>query len=129
MAKVVKSLSITTPILFAMPFKSEWAQNPIDLNKPRNSGDWEDAGTLKFTKGTVLAKNDAKFLYLALDLTEDKGNDAGTNDYFWLSFDVNRDRAITSNQDVNYGLYPGQPNKLGKQLYLGPNFVCYALQK
>ncbi|OOG77904.1 hypothetical protein [Algoriphagus sp. A40] len=120
MAKVVKSLSITTPILFAMPFKSEWAQNPIDLNKPLNNGDWDEAGTLKFSRGIVLAKNDAKFLYLALDLTEDKGNDTGTNDYFWLSFDVNRDRAITSNQDVNYGLYPGQPNKLGKQLYLGP---------
>jgi hypothetical protein len=120
MAKVVKSLSITTPIVFALPFKSEWAQTPIDINKPLNAGDWEAAGILKFTRGVVLAKNDAKFLYLALDLTEDQGNDSGTNDYFWLSFDVNRDRAITSNQDVNYGLYPGQPNKLGKQFYLGP---------
>jgi hypothetical protein len=120
MAKVVKSLSITTPLLFALPFKSQWAQTPIDLNNPLNNGDWNDAGTLKFTRGFVLVKNDAKFLYLALDLTEDKGNDSGTNDYFWLSFDVNRDRAITSNKDVNYGLYPGQPNKLGKQFYLGP---------
>jgi hypothetical protein len=120
MAKVVKSLSITTPILFAFPFKSEWAQTPIDINKPLSSGDWEDAGTLKFSRGVVLAKNDANFLYLALDLTDDHGNDAGTNDYFWLSFDVNRDRAITANKDVNYGLYPGQPNKLGKQFYLGP---------
>ena len=119
MAKI-RSLSITTPIVFALPFKSEWAQIPIDITAPLSSGGWDDSGKLKFSRGFVLAKNDAKFLYLALDLTEDKGNDTGTNDYFWLSFDKDRDRAITSNQDVNYGLYPGQPNKLGKQFYLGP---------
>ena len=101
-------------------FKSEWAQTPIDINAPLSSGGWEHAGSLKFARGFVLAKNDAKFLYLALDVIEDHGNDSGINDYFWLSFDKNRDRAITANQDVNYALYPGQPNKLGKQLYLGP---------
>lgn len=119
MAKI-RSLSITTPLLFAAPFKSEWAQTPIDINAPLSSGGWEDAGSLKFSRGFVLAKNDARFLYLALDVIQDTGNDTGTNDYFWLSFDKNRDRAITANQDVNYGLYPGQPDKLGKQLYLGP---------
>ncbi len=119
MAKI-RSLSITSPILFAFPLKSEWAQTPIDINAPFNSGGWDDSGTLKFSRGVVHAKNDAKFLYLALDLTEDKGNDTGTNDYFWLTFDKDRNRSITANQDVNYGLYPGQPNKLGKQYYLGP---------
>lgn len=120
MAKL-KSLSITSPLLFALPLKSEWAQVPIDLNASINSGAWDDAGTLKFSRGIILAKNDARFLYLALDVTEDTGNDSGTNDYFWLSFDVNRDRAITANQDINYGLYPGQPNKLARQYYLGPS--------
>lgn len=119
MAKI-RSLSITTPLLFAAPFKSEWAQTPIDINSPLSAGGWEDAGSLKFTRGHVLAKNDTKFLYLALDVIDDTGNDSSTNDYFWLSFDKDRDRAITANQDVNYALYPGQPNKLGKQLYLGP---------
>ncbi|MDG1276027.1 MAG: hypothetical protein P8O16_02020 [Algoriphagus sp.] len=119
MAKL-KNLTITTPLLFAFPLKSEWAINPIDLNAPLNSGDWENAGSLKFTRGFVLAKNDARFLYLALDVVDDTGNDPSTNDYFWLSFDTNRDRAITANQDINYGLYPGKPNKLGIQKYLGP---------
>ncbi|WP_026953393.1 hypothetical protein [Algoriphagus mannitolivorans] len=119
MAKL-RSLSITSPLVFAMPFKSEWAQQPIDLNSPLNSGSWDDAGTLSFSRGVVLAKNDAKFLYLALDVVQDTGNDSSTNDYFWLSFDVNRDRGITANQDINYGLYPGQPDKLGRQFYLGP---------
>lgn len=119
MAKL-RSLSITSPLVFALPFKSEWAQVPIDLDAPLSSGAWDDSGTLKFSRGFVLAKNDARFLYLALDVVADTGNDPSTNDYFWLTFDVNRDRAITSNSDVNYGLYPGKPNKLGKQKYLGP---------
>ncbi len=119
MAKL-RNLSITTPLLFALPLKSTWAISPVDINKPIMDGDWEGAGSLKFTRGYVLAKNDANFLYLTLDVVSDTGNDAGTNDYFWLTFDNNRDRAITSNVDVNYGLYPGQPNKLGRQKYLGP---------
>jgi len=119
MAKI-RNLSISTPLLFAFPLKSEWAVNPIDLNAPINSGGWEDSGQLKFSRGFVLAKNDARFLYLALDVLDDTGNDSSTNDYFWLSFDSNRDRTITANVDINYGLYPGQPNKLGKQKYLGP---------
>jgi len=119
MAKI-KNLSINIPLLFSFPLKSEWAVNPIDLNAPLSSGGWEDSGQLKFSRGFVLAKNDARFLYLALDVLEDTGNDGGTNDYFWLTFDTNRDRTITANVDVNYGLYPGQPNKLGRQKYLGP---------
>jgi hypothetical protein len=119
MAKI-RNFTINTPLLFAFPLKSEWAVNPIDLNAPINSGGWEDAGQLKFSRGYVLAKNDARFLYLALDVLDDTGNDRGTNDYFWLSFDFNRDRSITANVDLNYGLYPGQANKLGIQKYLGP---------
>ncbi|WP_339868119.1 hypothetical protein [uncultured Algoriphagus sp.] len=119
MAKL-RNLSITTPILFAIPLRSEWAINPIDINKTIMDGDWDGAGSLKFTRGYVLAKNDANFLYLTLDVVSDTGNDPGTNDYFWLTFDNTRDRAITANVDVNYGLYPGQPNKLGLQKYLGP---------
>lgn len=119
MAKL-KNLSITSPILFALPLRSVWAINPVDINKPVMAGDWEDAGSLKFSRGFVMAKNDANFLYLTLDVVSDTGNDPSTNDSFWLSFDTNRDRAITSGVDVNYGLYPGQPNKIGRQKYLGP---------
>ncbi|MEP0712946.1 MAG: hypothetical protein ABJC55_13595 [Algoriphagus sp.] len=119
MAKL-RNLSITSPIIFALPLRSEWAVNPVDINKPVTEGDWEGAGSLKFSRGYVLAKNDARYLYLMLDVVADTGNDSETNDYFWLTFDNTRDRAITSGVDVNYGLYPGQPNKLGRQKYLGP---------
>jgi len=60
MAKL-KNLSITTPLLFAFPLKSEWAVNPISLDTPINSGGWENAGELNFSRGYILAKNDARF--------------------------------------------------------------------
>lgn len=106
MAKI-KNLTITSPILFALPLKSTWAVTPIDINSPLSGGAWDGAGKLKFSRGEVLAKNDAQFLYLAIDVVQDTGNDSGTGDYFWLSFDRNRDRAITANYDINYALYPG----------------------
>jgi len=52
---------------------------------------------------------------------EDTTNDPGTGDYFWLTFDRNRNRSINPNVDVNYGVYPNQPNKMGRQYYLGPS--------
>lgn len=108
------------PFPFNFPLISKWAVEPINLQQPLNAGGWDEAGKLKFNKGWILAKNDAKFLYLALDVTEDTGNDPLTGDYFWLSFDINRDKSISSNVDINYGVYPNQPDKLGKQYYLGP---------
>ncbi|MDN3203194.1 hypothetical protein [Algoriphagus sediminis] len=116
----IKKLSITNPLLFAFPLRSEWAVTPVDINKPFNAGDWSDSGKLKFSRGFVYAKNDARYLYLALDVVQDTGNDRGTGDYFWLSFDKNRDRKITANTDINYALYPNQPNRLARQYYLGP---------
>jgi hypothetical protein len=75
---------------------------------------------MEIPKGFLMAKNDDKFLYLAIDLVEDTTNDPGTGDYFWLTFDRNRNRAINPNVDVNYGPYPNNPNKMGRQYYLGP---------
>jgi hypothetical protein len=113
--------SVINPFPLVLPFRSTWADAPVDLAAPLNSGGWDEAGSLRFSRGWALAKNDAHFLYLALDVTADTGNDPGTEDYFWLTFDVNRDRAITANQDVNFATPPGQPENLRKQFYLGPN--------
>lgn len=88
------------------------------LDTPR----WGAAGSLHVPNlGNILVQNDAQFLYVGLDVTKDVGNDPGTGDYFWLSFDVDKNKAITPNLDVNYGEYPNQPNHIGRQFYLGPN--------
>jgi len=118
-------ISVINPIrinpgLFRFLLRSQWAIEPILLNEPLNDGGWAEAGKMKFDKGWILAKNDANFLYLAIDVTADTGNDPNTDDYFWLTFDVNRNRSISSNKDINYGNYPGHPERLGKQFYLGP---------
>jgi hypothetical protein len=114
-------ISVMDPRPLVFLFRSTWADTPIDLNAPLNSGPWEGAGRMRFNRGWVLAKNDARFLYLALDVTADTGDDPGTSDYFWLTFDVNRDRAITSGRDINFATPPNQPENLRKQMYLGPN--------
>ncbi|MEN8116928.1 MAG: hypothetical protein ABFS16_08120 [Bacteroidota bacterium] len=97
-----------------------WAGVPIELSDAVTSDAWTGAGQMKIPKGYLMAKNDDKFLYLAIDLVEDTTNDPGTGDYFWLTFDRNRNRVINPGVDVNYGLYPNKPNKMGRQYYLGP---------
>ena len=102
---------------------SRWADAPIALTDALNHDNWAGARENQMTipAGFMWVKNDAIFAYIALDLVNDRNNDPGTGDYFWLSFDKDRNGAITPNVDVNYGVYPGQPNKLGRQFYLGPN--------
>jgi hypothetical protein len=111
--------------------RSTWADQPIFLGKfpfplPGTSREmlapreWSKAGIMPIPAGYLMVKNDAQFLYIALDLVVDNGQDLGTGDYFWLSVDVDGNRQITPNWDINYGLYPDQPNKLARQYYLGP---------
>jgi hypothetical protein len=83
-------------------------------------GEWTGAGTLPMPGGSILVKNNAEFLYLAIDLANDTGNSPGVGDYFWLSFDVDRSGSITPNFDINYGIYPSLPIKIARQFYLGP---------
>ena len=101
--------------------KSSWAGTPISLDDQLEDAVWSGAqdNKMKFDGGFMLAKNDAKYLYVVLDVVKDTHNDPGTGDYFWFTFDRNRNRAITPNYDVNYGNYPGNPNKMGRQYYKG----------
>ena len=114
--------SISLPPVFPslLGLRSKWAETPIDPATSIMDPIWSDSGLHQFDKGWVFAQNDSKFLYLALDVVADTGNDFGTGDYYWLSFDVDENKGISANKDVNYGLYPGSPNKIGLQKYLGP---------
>jgi hypothetical protein len=105
--------------------RSTWTATPITVEGNLGTAEWAGAGTMLIAGGgvnygTVMMKNDANFLYIALDITRDQGNSTGDGDYFWLMVDVDRNRAITPHTDVNFGGYPGSPNSIGKQYFLGP---------
>jgi hypothetical protein len=99
--------------------QSSWANQQINIDGTVGA-EWNGAGVLPIPAGFLTVKNNAQYLYLVLDMVGDQGSDAGTGDYFWFSVDVDQNTQITANKDVNYGLYPGQPNKIGRQYYLGP---------
>lgn len=111
---------VTNPPTTASVVRSGWASTPILLTGTFSPGEWAGAGTLPIPGGYLMVKNDYQYLYLALDLVSDTGNSPGVGDYFWLSFDVNGNRSITPNVDVNYGIYPTLPIRMGRQFYLGP---------
>ena len=112
---------IIPPIPLLPTVRSGWALAPVTVDGVLGTTQWAGAGQMTIPGGKLLAKNDATYLYVALDLTADTGNDPGTGDYFWFSVDVDRDRTISAHRDVNYGVYPGQPNRIGRQYYLGPS--------
>jgi hypothetical protein len=99
---------------------SAWAASPIATNGDLSAPEWAGAGKFALgNNGKLWVKNDAKWLYLALDMTPDPGG-ASDHDYFWLSIDVDGNRQITPHVDINYGPYPPGDVTLGRQYYLGP---------
>ncbi len=100
--------------------RSGWAASAPLVSGSFSPGEWAGAGTLPSPAGYLMVKNDNRYLYLALDLVGDNGNSPGVGDYFWLSFDTDGNRAIGAYRDVNYGIYPTLPIRIGKQYYLGP---------
>jgi hypothetical protein len=100
---------------------SSWADLPIQLTEDLANPVWAGAGEMVIPNGFLFTKNDAQFLYASLDMVGDTGNDTGVGDFFWFTFDRNRDGNITPNMDVNYGQFPASPNKIGRQFYLAPS--------
>ena len=101
--------------------KSSWTAQPVPHDGALPAGEWAGAGKMDIPGGKLMVKNDAEWIYLALDLVNDLGNDAGTGDYFWLVIDADANAAITVRRDYMYGLFPGSPNKLGRWYMAGPN--------
>lgn len=107
-------------ILGSMAVRSTWTSSPLCISGTFSPGEWQGAGVMSMPGGYILVKNDSNYLYLALDLINDTGNSPGVGDYFWLTFDVDRDRTITPRHDVNYGIYPNLPIRIARQYCLGP---------
>lgn len=101
--------------------KSPWTTNPIPVDGLLPAAEWAGAGTLPIPAGYLMVRNDANFLYVALDLIDDLGNDPSPYDYFWFVVDVDNNGAITPHRDLLFGPWPGNPSRLGKWPLIGPN--------
>lgn len=101
--------------------RSRWTGTPVPTDGMLPAAEWAGAGALPIPAGFLMVKNDASNIYLALDMVGDTGNDAGTNDYYWLVIDSDSNGAVTPSRDVMYSPWPGQPDRLGLWLMAGPN--------
>jgi hypothetical protein len=110
---VIDDFSFTTT---SLSLTSTYPVTPPSIDGSIGIGEWSMANTLPFDHGFITAYNDDHRLYLLVDATGDTGNDP-SGDYFWLSFDVDKNQAITPNVDINYGLVNGN---MRYQYYLGP---------
>lgn len=99
---------------------SSYTNSPPTLDGVLGFGEWPISNRIQFQNGFMTVVNDRTRLYVLLDVLEDDGNDVGSNpDYFWLSFDVDRDGVIKSNFDLMYGTEPSTGN-MRYSYYLGP---------
>jgi hypothetical protein len=106
----------------AFTLASRYAPVPPKLDGVVDYNEWPDANGLDFGHGYITAVNDGVRLYLLLDVWRDGQENPPASpapDYFWLTFDVNRDGAIT-NSDLNYTTVIGTSN-LRYQYYLSAN--------
>lgn len=96
---------------------SPYVNQPPKLDGKIDFGEWPDGATIHLDNGFIKLANDRTRLYILIDLTDDTQDDS--NDYFWLTFDVNQNGIIDAELDKNYNLHPYNGN-MRYQYYLGP---------
>lgn len=123
---------------------STYAPTPPVIDGKLDWGEWPMVDQLPFNHGFLTAVNDGVRLYLLMDVTGDTTDDpplssAPWGDYFWLTFDVDRNGSVTPNTDLLYGTHgnynmryafflgPGTTTGLqpSTRSSLGPGFGCF----
>jgi hypothetical protein len=110
---------VLTPSPSTLNLTSTYTTTPPNLNGKIGFGEWQISNKIPFDNGFISVVNDSVRLYVLIDVLGDSGDDP-TGDYFWLTFDVDQNDAITPNVDINYGLHPSNGN-MRYQFYLGPS--------
>lgn len=99
---------------------SAYVSTPPDIDGKISFGEWQIANQIPFENGFITVLNDAIRLYVLIDVLDDNVNDSlRAMDYFWMTFDVNRNGVIDPKVDLNYGLNP-QNGNMRYSYYLGP---------
>ncbi|MHA2167924.1 MAG: hypothetical protein ACXAAT_18910 [Candidatus Hodarchaeales archaeon] len=96
--------------------------NPPIIDGVITENEWNNAWKKELNYHYLLMKNDGSNLYILLDVVGDISENVSlsedfVNDYFWLSFDVDRDLEISSDEDVLFSPIRGS-EVLGKAYHL-----------
>ena len=118
--RVLAAIAVTGVKLASASIVSTSTTLPPAIDGAAPPSEWSLATSFALAHGTLMAQHDSSNLYLLADLTADTGNDPLSGDWFWLTFDVDRNASITRNVDVNYGVVSSSPNYFQMQYYLGP---------
>lgn len=102
----------------ALVLNSSYDSTPPVIDGSVGIGEWSFSNQIPFENGVITVVNDSLRLYILIDVFDDHTDD-GLQDYYWITFDTNRDGLITPDVDINYGPYPKTGN-LRYQYYLGP---------
>ena len=88
-----------------------------------NEGEWKNISIeYSLPHGVMYYINDDRYLYILIDLVEDTGNDlpvedAPYGDFFYITFDIEKNGIIDAEKDINYARYLDR-YAMGLQYYL-----------
>ncbi len=100
-----------------LSMSSTYVDEPPDIDGSIGFGEWPMGNSLALGNGYIKVANDLHRLYVLVNILEDSTKDS--DDYFWLTFDVNRDGEITSYTDIQYSTNP-TTGEMRYQYFEGP---------
>jgi len=106
-----------------LTMNSQFTEEAPNIDGIVGFGEWPTVteSRLDLENGFIKVSNDRTRLYILIDLLDDTVDDADVpRDFFYLTFDVDKDREITPNVDVDYTLFPNQAT-IRYRYYLGPD--------
>ncbi|MBM3881440.1 MAG: hypothetical protein FJ387_17235 [Verrucomicrobia bacterium] len=95
---------------------SKFTYRPPRIDGKIDVGEWDGAGQIRLENGYIKILNDRKRAYFLINVWDQTKEDPEDN--IWLTFDVNHDKIISVDEDLNFALDPVQ-RTLGVQKYLG----------
>jgi len=105
-------VSIASIPLQAATLESSWTTGVYKIRAPAGKAWSEARNAVRMNRGWIFARNDAKNLYLLVDMTGDVTNDSPKNRHPWgdfvsLTFDIDRNGKITPKRDIQYAQQSG----------------------
>jgi hypothetical protein len=122
---MISALALAAPARAAdVEITRRWASSAPTIDGIASPGEWTGAQVTPLIHGQLRTMNDAAFLYVLIDVTDDNVNDvthgSGPADIFTLTFDADLNHAVTPNVDIAYATCQDTRDFV-KAYYLGGN--------